>query len=411
MGFNLDALIDTAVTEAELASGVAPRVLMARAKRDGRSVRRVATLAAAADVPRNMQAAVWTDEEEAFLDDALGHMPIEEIAERLGRTPAAIKIRWTRLGLNAPSKQPGEVVATRVGRRMGVCGKLIIRLIDEGRMPGRVVPGGRNIHVVTEDDLRRWITRPENWIYFKVERIRDRKLKRLVELAQARWPDEWWTPGQVADFHNLNGTSVVNNAIRRGDLRAVRWQNWRILRSDAMAYTFRQGKGHNVIIDWSPAGDAFLVLARSVGYTPLFIDELRGETVRRADQRLRALLKYGKVPVIVKRFGLAVQYDAERGYLWSDWRDQADRFPGLVRAIGRFHAGKRMSDLDRSCVRGVLWSWAQWHAKTDDQVKLARYLMYMRWYTPENLRLAYEELRGWGIDPLSNDEGGGLNDE
>lgn len=404
MGFNLDALIDTAVTEAELASGVSPSVLMSRAERNGCSERKVATLATSVGAVRSQKAAIWTPEEEAYLEDALGYLSIQEIAQRLGRTPAAIKIRWTRLGLDAPSKQPGEVVATKVGRRMGVCGKLIIRMIDEGRMPGRVVPGGRNIHVTKEADLRRWVTRPENWIYFKVERIRDVSLKRLVLLAQERWPDEWWTPGQMAEYHNLNDTSVINNAIRRGDLPAVRWQNWKILKSNAVAYQFRQGSGRNVIIDWSVPGDAFIVLARAVGLTSSFIDELRGGTARRADWRLKNLMKHGQVLVLIKRFGLAAHYDAERGFLWADWRDHADRFPGLVRAVERFHAGARLSVRDRSVIRGVLWSWAQWHAATDEQKAVARKLMYMRWTTPENLQLMYEDLLGWGIDPLGRKE-------
>lgn len=405
MGFDLDAFIDTAVTEAELASGVAPMVVMARARENGGSVRKVTTLATGVNSQRSQRAARWMPEEDVFLSESLGYLSFEEIGERLGRTPTAIKIRWTRRGMDAPSKRDGEVVATKVGRRMGTCGKLIIRLIDEGRMPGRVVPGDRNIHVITEKELRRWVTRPENWIYFKVERIRDRSLKRLVLLAQERWPDEWWSAGDVMRYHNLTNTHVVNKAIREGRLRAVRWQNWNILKSDAVAFRFGKGKGCNETIDWSPAGDAFIVLARGVGLTGSFIDELRSGTAKRAEWRLKTLMKRGKVPVLIQRFGLAVAYDAERGYLWADWRGCKDRFPGLVRAVGRFHAGARLSVRDRSVLRGILWSWAQWHAETDAQVDMANRLKYMAWSTPDNLRTAYAELLRWGIDPLGENSG------
>lgn len=111
-------------------------------------------------------------------------------------------------------------------------------------------------------------------------------------------------------------------------------------------------------------------------------------------------MKNGQVPLLIKRFGLNVQYDGH--FLWADWRDHADRFPGLVRAVGRFHAGARLSVRDRSVLRGILWSWAQWHAETDEQRDLANRLKYMAWSTPKNLRTAYDELLGWGIDPLGD---------
>ncbi|MCP4427421.1 MAG: helix-turn-helix domain-containing protein [Chloroflexi bacterium] len=400
--FDLDSLIDTAVINGQIASGVNVKTVLSRVKNNGASGRVVTAVAAKARaVAANQRAAVWSPEEEAFLRDNLGHLSTEEIARHLGRTPAAIKIRWTRKGYEAPSKRSGEMVATQIGKRMGVCGKLIIRLVDRSVLPGRVVPGGRNIHVVREDDLRRWIVRPQNWIYFKAERINDLHLKRLVEYAQARWPDEWWTTGQVAAYHGVN-FRTVNKAIHDGRLPAVRWQNWRILKSDAAAMSFVRGKG-NVTLDWSPAGDAFMVLARAVGLTADFIDDLRGDgsDKKRAHHRLKYMHSRGMIPLTIKRFGLHVEYDRENGRLWADWREYDSRFPGLVKAIDKFLHGGRMSQLDRTSVRGVLWSWTAWRAETPEQKQMARRLKYSQSASAAHLWEAYQTVLSWELgDPL-----------
>lgn len=404
--FDLEALIDTAVTEAEIASGMSPLVVMKRAESNGRSAKKVTVVASSVAADRRTPASPWTPEEDAYLDESLGHLSIKEIADALGRTPTAVKIRWTRQGMAAPSKQEGESSATHVARRLGMCGKKVIRLIDEGIMPGRVIPGGRNIHVVKDDDLRRWLIQPDNWIYLWVDRIKDRKLKRLAMLAQERWPDEWWSPGQVADYHGLKGTGAINQAIHRGSLPAVRWYNWHIRKSDAVAHPFTTGKGNNdVQNNWSPTGDAFILLARAVGLAMTLIGYMRGENEKRAQARLVYLQKKGQIRLVIKRFGLDVAYDANRQYLWTDWRVYADRLPGLVRAIERFKDGRPMSRVDASCICGVLWSWAQWHAETEEQAVYAETLKFARSNRSRaNLEQVYETLLGWGIDPLGDDE-------
>jgi len=107
--------------------------------------------------------------------------------------------------------------------------------------------------------LERFAVKSEHWILFRPDRVRDPALARLVTLAVERWGDEWLTPGQVAEIHN------VNRHIRAGKLPAVKWGNWRIRRSDAERVYFPKGRGTGHELDWSEEGDAFLVLARAVG--------------------------------------------------------------------------------------------------------------------------------------------------
>lgn len=384
---NLDALIEMTVNASQIEDGVNPRLVMAR------STTAVPVAMLQTDSINN-RTGTWTEEEDAFLRDNLGTLPQEEIAEQLGRTVEAIKIRWTRKGYHAPSKQPGDIVATTVGKMLGMCGKKVIRLIDMGVMPGRTIPGGRNIHVITRFDLLRWCVQPQNWIYLKVERIKDQRIKRLVEMRQERWDDEWWTTGQVAKYHGLTSVTVINRRIRDGRLPAVRWDNWYVLRSDAEKEKFYKGKGMATELDWSMAGDAFLVLAAAVGVPTTQMDELRGEEVKRSLHRLRYLGQKRKVKPLIVGYHLPVQQRGE--VLFADWREVDGRFPGLCRAVDRFVDGRSLSFTDRQYLRGVMRSWAQWH-RLD---RLAHRLNWAQAAQADGLRVFYDELLVAGVDPF-----------
>lgn len=384
--FDLDALIESSVNAAQLVVGIDPRVVQARS---GIPV----PVAALHDGNVNRRITVWTEEEDAFLRANLGILSEEDIAARLGRTVDAVKIRWPRKGYHAPSKQPGDIVARRVGDMLGMCGKKVKRLINMDVMPARTIPGKRRIMVINRYQLLRWCVQPQNWIYLKVHRIKDRRIKRLVEVRQARWDDEWWSTGQVAKYHGCDHR-VVNRRIHEGRLPAVKWDNWYVLKSDALKQRFYHGKGKNLLLDWSRDGDAFLVLASAVGVPAECIDDLRSEPTKRSRYRLGLLIKRRKIRPLTLAYGLPLQQ--RRGLLFCDWREVSGRFPGLVRAAKRLLNGRTLSFKDRQYLRGVMRAWAEWYGLES----LSHRLKWAQAAKSEGLRAFYDEMLAAGIDPF-----------
>lgn len=349
--YDLDALIDAAVTQAEIENGVSAAVAMSRSS-NGRAAMLAAATGETVDPQAN--AAEWTPEDDAYLQRHLGRLPLAQIASNLGRTESAIKIRWTRMGMEAPSKRDGEMVATEVGRRLGMCGKKIIRLIDTGILPGRTLPGIKGIRVVEERHLLRWLVQPRNFIYItSTRRIKDRRYRGLVQRAMARWDDEWLSTGQVARMHKVT-TGAVTKAIYEGRLPAVRWQNWQVLRSDALELRFSTRSGLRMV--WSEQADAFMVLASAIGLPWFLINQMMGTgtTYDLSWYRVTWLRDNGRIPALSKRHGLGID-----GSGWADWRLHSQRFPGVTRAVRRFLAGDELGQADHAAVRGIMRVWLE----------------------------------------------------
>jgi hypothetical protein len=280
----------------------------------------------------------WSEAEDTFLRQNLGVLSEEEMAAKLGRTPTAVHLRWKRdLGLPAPSKTPGYVTANQAAKMLAVDVHAVCRWIEMGWLRARLLPfRRRKVWRIRIEDLKRFVVKPEHWIFFRPERVRDPALARLVALAVERWDDEWLTPGQVEEMHGVNHRDV-NRYIHAGKLPGVKWGNWRIRRSDAEQVYFHKGRGAGHELDWSEEGDAFLVLARAVGLSLAAVSRLMNWPAHRVRSRLMALHRTGQIPFLIGKYGLeGVQYRQEDGYLLADWRMYRGRFPTLARAMDRF---------------------------------------------------------------------------
>jgi hypothetical protein len=393
---DLDMLLDEAFIEGALAAGTTPEILAARFPQQADHVMEMAPILGKGIVNWNR---TWTTGEERRLDEELGVYPIEEIARRHGRTPAAIKIRYTRLGLEAPSKR--NMTALDTAGALGMDVHSIVKLIESGSLPAEKAT--EKIWAIQREKLVRWAVNPMNWMCFKLEKVQDEEIKRLVARQRERWTDEWWSTGQVGAYHGFT-SSAVNNRIHKGLLPAVRWGNWWVLRSDAVKCHFAP-PGRNGL-DWSEAGDAFIVLGRAVGLPIPLINELRGQGD--AGHRLRCLMRdeEGLRQLVLAR---GLQVYIRDGRVWADWRQHRDRFPGLTRAIGRFLTGEKMKVRDRVCVRGVMHSWMAWFAgqpwleATAEMQETEHRLKYGNTASAETLRADCRRLRGWGIDPFGGE--------
>lgn len=404
--------IDVLVEAAELAglAGTVPTVWLVAQNP------RMAAVVGAGDGsrPRGPKALPWSQAEDEFVKANLGYLSDAEMGRALGRSAVAVHLRWKRdLRLPTPSKTPGWITPNRVARALRIDAKCVLRLVRDGVLPAEPLPW-RNHGVYLAYRLRivtfyRWAINPRHWVYFRPARVRDLHLRRLLELKAARWGDAWLTPSQVAAMHGVDHTDV-NRYIRAGKLPAVRWNNWRILRSDAERVRFAKGRGTGHENTWSPAADAFMLLARAIGLSTNAIGGLVHLSSQMVSYRLRELCAD---PAEALRLAQAHGIDlriTSAGQLFADWRLYRRRFPAVARALDRFafatagaastDPAAEMAGQDLLYVRGVLWAWAMWHATTDEQRRFAENLTYASHATYRRLVAALSELRTWGLEPI-----------
>jgi hypothetical protein len=275
-----DALIDAIVAGVELSGGAAPAWV--RGKFSGRAL---------APVRRLTRPASWSRAELAYLRSALGSLPVPVIAQKLGRSEDALHVIQVRKRIPAPSRQPGWLTGNQAARVLGVDIHAVAKLAARGVLPMERIPGLRGILRVRVLRLYAWAINPLHWMYFKPEKMGDRRLARLVVLAQSRWNDEWWTIGKAAAFHGVT-VNGINQQIRRGKLPgAVDWGNWWIRRSDVEKMTIRPGKGSNRWPggNFTPAADAFLRRAYEMGLTTPVIGRMMKRDPRAVNYRMRSI--------------------------------------------------------------------------------------------------------------------------
>lgn len=207
----------------------------------------------------------WSEAEERFLDQNLGEVSLVAIAQALGRTANAVKIRFTRRGMTAPSKR--YLTAQDVGRLMGADVHTVARWIKRGYLKARPMPGERRIWQIRRGDLVRFLAEPDNWAYYRLEKIQDPLLQAFAQRVQARHPElaDYLTPPEAAEVAGIY-VGTLNRLIREGRIPAKRWGNWWILRRDAEAYRQRRVRA---LDRWpTPRSDAFLVRAKEeLGWT------------------------------------------------------------------------------------------------------------------------------------------------
>lgn len=232
----------------------------------------------------------WTAEERHFLIDNLPKMPRSELAAALGRTESAVKIKVVRWCVHVPSKRPGWLTGHGVAKALGSDIHSVMTMHERGIMPLETLPGKRGIMTIKKLRLYMWAVNPDHWVYFKVHRMGDLKLKRLVELAQSRWDDEWLTPGQAGEILNADHT-LINNRIHKGQIAATRWGNWWIKRSALQGIVIHSGKGmKGVSKKFTPAADEFLLRSVDSGLSCAAV----GRMMKMANQTVNFRYRYLK---------------------------------------------------------------------------------------------------------------------
>lgn len=383
--------LDALVAEGYIAAGVKPSVVATRSAAGRQLVERLQLDQRARAQRVNAGASRWSQEDDAFLLAHYRFMTQVVIAQRLGRTPTAVHIRLKKLRTPAPSKHPEEITGRGIEKMLGAELHAICHWIDSGALPGRVMPGGRGIRLVKRVTLMRWCITPENWLRFDVSRVRDPHLKRLIELRQARWGDEWWNTTQVAAYHN---TSIdnVNARIQRRVLIPVKavnlsgrhhtpgWSHNYILKSEAVKLRFTSGKGsaRANLLQLPASLDQFITQAIGAGVPQVCLAKMIGWSVKMLAYWLRS------------RKGGASALP------FVDWRT-VPHLPSVRRAVQRFVNGQPLSYDQQLVVRGVLQAFCRHHGTSDKGVGRGRISIN----SFSRLHLA---LQAAGVDPFENVE-------
>jgi len=220
----------------------------------------------------------WTKEEENYIRDHIGRLTYDELGVELERSQNAIHIRQVRKGLPSPSKRPGWLTGHKAAQALGVDIHTIMLLVKSGSLPVEIIyPETRrimNIRIVT---LYRWATRPENWIHFKVEKMKDKHLQSLVIKAKVRWGDRWVSTGAAERILGVGDGDghLINRRIHLGRIPEARKNgNWFIPLSvvERLHGTIGSGKGGNNKLACLNSrevtrADQWMMKARGMGWT------------------------------------------------------------------------------------------------------------------------------------------------
>lgn len=247
----------------------------------------------------------WSEKERGFLIDNHAKMTDEELSAHLGRSEQAVKIYRVRLGLKAASRAEVEFLTTnRAAELIGVDDHAMSEWCDAGIIKTQRAGENRRIRLIRRRDLLAWCVNPDNWPYFKRERVKDEKVARMMDLRAKRWGDEWWTTSQVAEYHGgkVEHKDVVRHirylrtlpgfclpVSKGGRHNNRRWANWYVRKSDAIAHHFhKQGAD---MTRFTPRADAWVLRARDELHMPYY---QIGRTMHRSGTTIKNRYAYLK---------------------------------------------------------------------------------------------------------------------
>ena len=406
-------VIDLVVTEAELEIGLPQSVVSSRSKLDIIDIEDLMEeIQGWKGLERTSVIQTWTDDEKLIVKENLGKLSLEQIGNIIGRSSNAVKLRFTREGWTAPSKQPDEINASQIGNLLGMCGKSIARLIDRSILPGRTLPMGRNIRVVKKQVLKRWLVNPQNWVYFDWHRIQEPHLRRMCEIETERWGDEWLSAGEAGAILGCDHRSI-NRWLHKGVFqRAKKWgSNWKFLLSEIEEVRDKLTPEGSLMlkkINYTDKADGFLILSRAVGFPYNTIERLMGPNWnKKASYRINTLHRMGKIPSLIEDQNLDIQYrkhpKKDSPDIFVDWRMCSNRYLSLMASVNRFNSGVSLRKGDITNIRAILHRWATWYAPDNASCQPAVGMLApggTEGVALSRLMTGYALLASQGLDPL-----------
>lgn len=322
-----ELLLDQAILEGELETGRAPEVLLQQF--GDRPVSADIELPAG----RGGRSNAWSADEDEFLKSHLGFLSEDEIGQALGRSTTAVKLRRYRsLNLPPACDLPNYYTGRSAARTLGIDDHTFIRILERGKIPYWRL-GSRDVYMVRQVSLYRFAVKPLNWVFFwrsvqDLRRITDPHLRRLIARQKERWDDEWWTPGQVAEYHGVDHTDV-NRYIHKGVFeKTVKWGNQWILRSEAMkeGVYFVKGSG-NWKPEWSEEADCFMLIGYALNVFHRELASMMKLTEKTVAYRLCVIQESGLAQQLIDKYGLEVRIDPATGQVTASRDTYGWMFP------------------------------------------------------------------------------------
>jgi RNA polymerase sigma-70 factor (ECF subfamily) len=148
----------------------------------------------------------------------------QAIGQWLGRTPTAIHVKLTKLGISR--RAPTTGVASDVARALGAkCAKTVQRWAKLGWLSvHRSSDAQGAVWRFLWADVWAFLEKPEYWMAWYPERIID-PARRTWAIEMRKGKPQWLMPGQVARRYHVT-RNVVNTWITRFGLPATRYGNW-----------------------------------------------------------------------------------------------------------------------------------------------------------------------------------------
>jgi len=314
----------------------------------------------------------WSDRELETLRAGLGYMSEEEIAQSLpGRSVVAVKLKRQRTAMPSTSKAAGWLTATSAIRNIIDLSdpRIVSGWVRKGLVQGHF-QGQRDICMVHEISLRRFIVSPANWVYFDPDKVIDPSLRRLIAIQKQRWQDEWLTTRQAADLLGIKDVKEILRNIQLGRIQGVKlvnkdgrtslhkepaWSYWMVRKSEALKLKrYRYGEAISAFTDQA---DVFMILAVAIGLSAARISRLVGINNTSVSKRLQYLVD-GQAQDLAAQYNGKVHLNGSQ--LLADWRQFPGRFPYIERAAKRFAAGNPQKD-DLYLLTLILSHQAEWH--------------------------------------------------
>jgi hypothetical protein len=303
MAENSEILIDRLITSSQLAAGMPADYLATQGIMTGGMS---GAGSQAYTLGRNPR---WSADEDDYIRANLAYQSLDQVAETLGRSPNAVKCHGYRIGATTPRYAEGYISGNQVAQILGVDSHTPPYWMDRGLLESELYPypdGSPKKRRATWAAFLRFLIRPISWVYFDVAKIKNDHLRRLVELAQAKWGDEWLTTTEAAQLRGCN-LDDVHNSIRHGRLwayragsvdrhRTVAWSYWFVRRSEAATFVVNKGSGSGHAYDWSPRADAFIIRCCTEGIAWDDAARMMRWPVKRIVYRAMLLRRQGLVP-------------------------------------------------------------------------------------------------------------------
>ena len=364
----------------------------------------------------------WTEEEDRIIREWLPHLGYAAVGEMLGRSANAVKIRSVRVARGqSPSRNGIYYTGNKIAEALNHDIHQVMAWHRRGLIKLERAPvKERLIMHIRRDDLLAWAVNPMNWPYFlytesfRIRKIRDPKIARMVEMRRRRWGDEWLSIGEVAKLLGVHSHDVNRVFIKQGKYRGrkVKWHNWMFVRSDVLdaRISFLRGKGQgHESLKWTSAAYDFMLLSLAVGIGNVPTQTMMGNVVTfEAQTKLRSMQADKKLRPLARQLGIEVRRRNGEIRLFADWRMYKHRFPSIARAAGKFLAGRKLGRSEKLLVRRQLFLWGWFFARTNLQMRFAERFKYAgARLTLRTMREFYDQLRAWGIDPfaISKQEG------